>query len=164
VIFGRLHFPDAITFGPYAQQGLQLKFLAVASGPQLARFYVIYGFATGRVSGACLFRSEAGSRGEHRDACGCHISAMDVHAITIRSQRILYIGVLLDGVADRLGPASRSGSRLQFRAASLSTFPDRTAGGISCAWPRSFVRGRQMSPLAFLVPHTCLDVSGRSRG
>ncbi len=72
VIFGRLHFPDAITFGPYAQHGLQLHFFGMWLLLLNGLAYVIYGFATGRFRRMLL------------PICGC-ISRMTIPRNTIRS-------------------------------------------------------------------------------
>ena len=47
-IFGWLHFPDAITFGPYAQHGLQLHFFGMWILGLNGLAYVTYGLVTGR--------------------------------------------------------------------------------------------------------------------
>lgn len=48
VIFGFLHFPDAITLGQWAQHGLQWHFFGMWVLTLNGIAYVIYGFATGR--------------------------------------------------------------------------------------------------------------------
>ena len=97
VIFGRLHFPDAITFGPYAQHGLQLHFFGMWLLVLNGLAYVIYGFATGRFRRMLLPIRLRDLVANMRDALRLHLAHDDpTQYNTI--QRILYIGVLLAGV------------------------------------------------------------------
>ena len=97
VIFGRLHFPDAITFGPYAQHGLQLHFFGMWLLVLNGLAYVIYGFATGRFRRMLLPIRLRDLVANIRDALRLHLAHDDpTQYNTI--QRILYIGVLLAGV------------------------------------------------------------------
>ena len=97
VIFGRLHFPDAITFGPYAQHGLQLHFFGMWLLVLNGLAYVIYGFATGRFRRMLLPIRLRDLVANIRDALRLHLAHNDpTQYNTI--QRILYIGVLLAGV------------------------------------------------------------------
>jgi len=97
VIFGRLHFPDAITFGPYAQHGLQLHFFGMWLLVLNGLAYVIYGFATGRFRRMLLPIRLRDLVANMRDALRLHLAHDDpTQYNTI--QRILYIGVLMAGV------------------------------------------------------------------
>ena len=48
VIFGWLHFPEALTIGKWAQHGLQWHFLGMWILALNGIAYITYGFATGR--------------------------------------------------------------------------------------------------------------------
>ena len=48
VIFGVLHFPDALTLGPWAQHGLQWHFFGMWVLALNGLAYLTYGFASGR--------------------------------------------------------------------------------------------------------------------
>jgi thiosulfate reductase cytochrome b subunit len=97
VIFGRLHFPDAITFGPYAQHGLQLHFFGMWLLLLNGLAYVIYGFATGRFRRMLLPIRLRDLVANIRDALRLRLAHDDPTRYNT-VQRILYIGVLLAGV------------------------------------------------------------------
>ncbi len=97
VIFGWLHFPDAVTFGPYAQHGLQLHFFGMWILALNGLAYVIYGFATGRFRRMLLPIRVRDLVANIRDALRLHLAHDDpTQYNTI--QRILYIGVLMAGL------------------------------------------------------------------
>jgi thiosulfate reductase cytochrome b subunit len=97
VIFGWLHFPDAVTFGPYAQHGLQLHFFGMWILGLNGLAYVIYGFATGRFRRMLLPIRTRDLVANIRAALRLHLAHDDpTQYNTI--QRILYIGVLMAGL------------------------------------------------------------------
>jgi thiosulfate reductase cytochrome b subunit len=96
-IFGWLHFPDAITFGPYAQHGLQLHFFGMWVLGLNGLAYVTYGLVTGRFRRMLLPIRVRDLTATVRDALRLRLAHDDptqYNAI----QRILYVGVLLTGV------------------------------------------------------------------
>ena len=97
VIFGWLHFPDAITFGPWAQHGLQWHFFGMWILFLNGLAYLTYGVVTGRFRRMLLpvRLSELGA-----NVCDAprlrlaHDDPTRYNAV----QRLLYIGVLLAGI------------------------------------------------------------------
>jgi len=97
VIFGWLHFPDAITLGVWAQHGLQWHFLGMWIFILNGLFYVAYGLFSGRfrqklfpISIRELFVTVGDAlrfRLKHDDLT--HYNAV---------QKVLYLGILLVGV------------------------------------------------------------------
>ena len=97
VIFGWLHFPDAITFGPWAQHGLQWHFFGMWILFFNGLAYVTYGFVTGRFRRMLLPIRLRDIVATVRDALRlklAHDDPTQYNAV----QRTLYIGVLLAGV------------------------------------------------------------------
>ena len=96
VIFGWLHFPDAITLGVWAQHGLQWHFLGMWIFVLNGLFYVAYGLFSGRfrqklfpISIGELFVTIGDAlrfRLKHDDLT--HYNAV---------QKVLYLGILLVG-------------------------------------------------------------------
>jgi thiosulfate reductase cytochrome b subunit len=97
VIFGWLHFPDAITFGPYAQHGLQWHFFGMWILFFNGLAYVIYGFVTGRFRRMLLPIRPRDLVANVRDALRLRLAHDDPTQYNA-VQRLLYIGVLLAGV------------------------------------------------------------------
>jgi thiosulfate reductase cytochrome b subunit len=97
VIFGWLHFPDAITFGPYAQHGLQWHFFGMWILFFNGLAYVIYGFVTGRFRRMLLPIRPRDLVANIRDALRLRLAHDDPTQYNA-VQRLLYIGVLLAGV------------------------------------------------------------------
>ncbi len=97
VIFGWLHFPDAITFGPWAQHGLQWHFFGMWILFLNGLAYVTYGFLTGRFRRMLLPIRPAELLANVRDALRLRLAHDDPTRYNA-VQRILYIGVLLTGV------------------------------------------------------------------
>ena len=97
VIFGWLHFPDALIVGPYAQHGLQWHFFGMWILALNGLAYVTYGFVTGRFRRMLLPIRWRDLIANIRDALRLHLAHDDpTQYNTI--QRILYIGVLMTGV------------------------------------------------------------------
>ena len=98
VIFGWLHFPDWLTIGPWAQQGLQVHFffmwVLVANGIA----YLAYGLATGRFRRMLLPIRVRDVVADVRDALSfklAHDDPTKYNAV----QKLLYIGVIAAGLA-----------------------------------------------------------------
>ena len=97
VIFGWLHFPDAITFGPWAQHGLQWHFFGMWILFLNGIAYVTYGLVTGRFRRMLLPIRLRDIVATVRDTLRfklAHDDPTQYNAV----QRTLYIGVLLAGV------------------------------------------------------------------
>ena len=157
VIFGRLHFPDAITFGPYAQHGLQLHFFGMWLLVLNGLAYVIYGFATGRFRRMLLPIRLRDLVANIRDALRLHLAHDDpTQYNTI--QRILYIGVLLAGVLIVLSGLA-IWKPVQFSEL-LSLFYDfQTARLVHFLCMAAIVLFVAVHvTLAFLVPHTLVSM------
>ncbi|HEX4556810.1 MAG TPA: cytochrome b/b6 domain-containing protein [Xanthobacteraceae bacterium] len=157
VIFGRLHFPDAITFGPYAQHGLQLHFFGMWLLVLNGLAYVIYGFATGRFRRMLLPIRLHDLVANIRDALRLHLAHDDpTQYNTI--QRILYIGVLLAGVLIVLSGLA-IWKPVQFSEL-LSLFYDfQTARLVHFLCMAAIVLFVAIHvTLAFLVPHTLVSM------
>jgi thiosulfate reductase cytochrome b subunit len=97
VIFGWLHFPDALTFGPYAQHGLQWHFFGMWVLVLNGLAYVTYGFATGRFRRMMLPIRLRDFLANIKDALRLRLAHDDPTQYNT-VQRILYVGVLLVGV------------------------------------------------------------------
>jgi len=97
VIFGWLHFPDAITFGPWAQHGLQWHFFGMWILFLNGLAYVTYGFVTGRFRRMLLPIRRAEFVANLRYALRLRLAHDDPTRYNA-VQRLLYIGVLLAGV------------------------------------------------------------------
>ena len=97
VLFGWLHFPDAVTFGPWAQHGLQWHFFGMWILGLNGLAYVTYGFATGRFRRMLLPIRLRDLIANIRDALRLHLAHEDPTQYNT-VQRILYVGVLLTGV------------------------------------------------------------------
>jgi thiosulfate reductase cytochrome b subunit len=97
VIFGWLHFPDAITFGPWAQHGLQWHFFGMWILFLNGLAYVTYGFLTGRFRRMLLPIRPAELLANMRDALRLRLAHDDPTRYNA-VQRVLYIGVLVIGV------------------------------------------------------------------
>ncbi len=97
VIFGWLHFPDAITFGPWAQHGLQWHFFGMWILFLNGLAYLTYGFVTGRFHRMLLPVRLSDLVANVRDALRLRLAHDDPTQYNA-VQRLLYIGVLLTGV------------------------------------------------------------------
>jgi len=97
VLFGWLHFPDAITFGPWAQHGLQWHFFGMWILFFNGLAYVTYGFVTGRFRRMLLPVRLRDLVANVRDALRFKLAHDDPTQYNM-VQRLLYIGVLCAGV------------------------------------------------------------------
>ena len=97
VIFGWLHFPDAITFGPWAQHGLQWHFFGMWILFLNGLAYLTYGFVTGRFRRTLLPVRLSALVADVRDALRLRLAHEDPTQYNA-VQRLLYIGVLSAGV------------------------------------------------------------------
>ena len=97
VLFGWLHFADAITPGPWAQHGLQWHFFGMWIVVLNGVAYVTYGLATGRFRRMLVPIHLPILIGNIRDALRFRLLHDDPTQYNM-VQRLLYIGVLLTGV------------------------------------------------------------------
>jgi thiosulfate reductase cytochrome b subunit len=97
VIFGWLHFSDAITFGPWAQHGLQWHFFGMWILFLNGLAYVTYGFATGRFRRMLLPIRLSALLADIGNALRLRLAHDDPTRYNT-VQRILYVGILLVGV------------------------------------------------------------------
>jgi len=97
VLFGWLHFPDAIIPGPWAQHGLQWHFFGMWILGLNGLAYVIYGFASGRFRRMLVPIRIPELVGDVRDALRFRLAHDDPTRYNM-VQRLLYIGVLIAGV------------------------------------------------------------------
>jgi thiosulfate reductase cytochrome b subunit len=97
VIFGWLHFPDAITIGRWAQHALQWHFFGMWLLVLNGLAYVIYGLATGRFRRMLLPIRWSELIATIRDALRFRLAHDDLTKYNT-VQKLLYIGVLLVGV------------------------------------------------------------------
>jgi thiosulfate reductase cytochrome b subunit len=94
VIFGWLHFPDSLTLGRWAQNGLQWHFFGMWIVALNGLAYVTYGFATGRFRRMLLpihLRDLLAAINDALHLRLAHDDPTQYNAV----QRLLYIGVML---------------------------------------------------------------------
>jgi thiosulfate reductase cytochrome b subunit len=97
VIFGWLHFPEAITLGKYAQHGLQWHFFGMWIVAINGLVYLIYGFVTGRFREKLLPIRPGEVIATVRDSLRLRLSHDDLkHYNAV--QKVLYVGILLVGI------------------------------------------------------------------
>lgn len=97
VIFGWLHFPDAITIGRWAQHGLQWHFFGMWIFVINGLAYVTYGFVTGRFRRLLLPIYWRDIVGTIRETLHFHLAHDDLTKYNA-VQKLLYIGVMIIGV------------------------------------------------------------------
>lgn len=98
VIFGWLHFPQAIRLGTWAAQSLQWHFAGMWLLAINGLAYLVYGFATGRLRRRLLpirFRDVVATV---RDTLHLHIAHEDI-TVYNAVQKLLYVVVIVAGVA-----------------------------------------------------------------
>lgn len=94
VIFGFLHFPDAVTLGPWAQHGLQWHFFGMWVLGLNGLAYLVYGIATGRFRRLLLPISPREVIREALAALSFRLQHADLtHYNAV--QKTLYVGVIL---------------------------------------------------------------------
>lgn len=97
VIFGWLHFPEAVTIGKYAQHGLQWHFFGMWILAINGLCYLAYGLATGRFRRMLLPIRVDELVATIKDALRLRLSHDDpTHYNTV--QKLLYVGVILTGI------------------------------------------------------------------
>jgi thiosulfate reductase cytochrome b subunit len=97
VLFGWLHFPEALTIGKWAQHGLQWHFFGMWILALNGICYVTYGLATGRFRRMLLPLHFSELIDTVKDALRLHLSHDDPTRYNA-VQKLLYIGVLTLGV------------------------------------------------------------------
>jgi thiosulfate reductase cytochrome b subunit len=97
VIFGWLHFPEAVTIGKWAQHGLQWHFFGMWILALNGICYVTYGLVTGRFRRMLLPLRFSDLIATVKDALRFRLSHDDPTQYNA-VQKLLYIGVLLLGV------------------------------------------------------------------
>lgn len=94
VLFGWLHFPDALTLGVWAQHGLQWHFFAMWILMVNGLIYLAYGFASGRFRRKLVPIRPAEVVAEVRKALAFKLAHDDItHYNAV--QKLLYVGVIL---------------------------------------------------------------------
>src|SRR3569623_1799445 len=94
VLFGWLHFPEALTLGVWAQHGLQWHFFAMWILMVNGLLYLAYGFATGRFRRKLVPIRPAEVVAEIRKALSFKLAHDDItHYNAV--QKLLYVGVML---------------------------------------------------------------------
>jgi thiosulfate reductase cytochrome b subunit len=97
VIFGWLHFPDAITLGMWAQHGLQWHFFGMWILVLNGLAYLIYGLLSGRFRAKLLPISPRELITTIRDALALRLKHDDLtHYNAV--QKLLYVGIILVGI------------------------------------------------------------------
>jgi thiosulfate reductase cytochrome b subunit len=94
VLFGWLHFPDWMTFGKWAQHGLQIHFAAMWLLVINGACYLGYGFYTGRFRRKLLPISRRAIIADVRDALRFKLAHDDITRYNA-VQKTLYVGIML---------------------------------------------------------------------
>jgi thiosulfate reductase cytochrome b subunit len=97
VIFGWLHFPDAITLGKWAQHGLQWHFFGMWILVLNGLAYLCYGIITGRFRRKLFPLSWRELIATIRDALTLRLKHDDLTRYNA-VQKLLYIGIMLVGI------------------------------------------------------------------
>ena len=97
VIFGWLHFPEAVTIGQWAQHGLQWHFFGMWIFAINGLAYLLYGFLTGRYRRMLLPIRLGELIGNVRDALRFKLDHEDTTRYNA-VQKLLYIGVICSGL------------------------------------------------------------------
>jgi thiosulfate reductase cytochrome b subunit len=97
VIFGWLHFPEAITLGKWAQHGLQWHFFGMWILGINGLIYLIYGFVTGRFRQKLFPIRPSEVIATVGDALRFRLNHDDLtHYNAV--QKVLYVGIIMIGV------------------------------------------------------------------
>jgi thiosulfate reductase cytochrome b subunit len=97
VIFGRLHFPEWMTLGLYAQHGLQWHFFGMWIFAINGLFYLIYGVLSGRFRRKLLPISPREVFATVGEALRFRLKHDDLTRYNA-VQKVLYVGVILVGI------------------------------------------------------------------
>ena len=97
VIFGWLHFPDAIVIGKWAQHGLQWHFFGMWIFVLNGLAYLAYGIVTGRFQRKLFPISVREILATAGEALRLHLSHDDLTNYNA-VQKILYLGIILIGI------------------------------------------------------------------
>jgi thiosulfate reductase cytochrome b subunit len=97
VIFGWLHFPEAITLGKWAQHGLQWHFFGMWILAINGMIYLIYGFVTARFREKLLPIRPAEVIATVGDALRFRLRHDDLTRYNA-VQKLLYVGIILVGI------------------------------------------------------------------
>jgi thiosulfate reductase cytochrome b subunit len=97
VIFGWLHFPDAIVIGKWAQHGLQWHFFGMWIFVLNGLAYLAYGIVTGRFRRKLFPISVREILATAGEALRLHLSHDDLTNYNA-VQKILYLGIILIGI------------------------------------------------------------------
>src|SRR5262245_19478856 len=97
VIFGWLHFPEAITLGKWAQHGLQWHFFGMWILAINGLIYLIYGFATGRFREKLFPIRLVEVIATVGDALRFRLKHDDLTRYNA-VQKVLYVGIILAGI------------------------------------------------------------------
>lgn len=97
VIFGWLHFPEALTIGRWAQHGLQWHFFAMWIFALNGIAYLAYGFATGRFRRNLVPIRWSDIVATIKETLRLHLSHEDITKYNA-VQKLMYIGVMCVGV------------------------------------------------------------------
>jgi thiosulfate reductase cytochrome b subunit len=97
VILGRLHFPDAVVIGKWAQYGLQWHFFGMWIFVLNGIAYLSYGIATGRFRQKLFPITLSELLATVNDALHFHLTHDDL-TVYNAVQKILYLGVILVGI------------------------------------------------------------------
>jgi thiosulfate reductase cytochrome b subunit len=105
VIFGWLHFPDAITLGTWAQHGLQWHFFGMWILVLNGLAYLTYGLFSGRFRAKLLPISLRELIATVRDALTFRLKHDDLTNYNA-VQKLLYVGIILVGIVTVLSGLS----------------------------------------------------------
>ncbi len=97
VIFGWLHFPEALTIGKWAQHGLQWHFFGMWLIVLNGLTYLIYGLAIGRFRRMLLPIRISDVIATVRDTLRLHLAHDDL-TVYNAVQKLLYIGIICIGI------------------------------------------------------------------
>jgi thiosulfate reductase cytochrome b subunit len=155
VLFGWLHFPDAITIGGGPEGALQWHFLGMWILALNGLIYLVYGVATGRFRRKLFPIWPRQLIGEVRDAMLFRLKHADLTHYNM-VQRLLYVGIILVGILQVLsGLAIWKPVQFSELAALFGSFQTARLIHFLCmAAIVAFVLVHVA--LALLVPHTLL--------
>ena len=138
VLFGFLHFPNAVVIGKWAQYGLQWHFFGMWIFVINGLAYLSYGVATGRFRQKLFPLSLREILATVGDALRFRLAHEDLtHYNAV--QKILYLGIMRSACSS-WSPGWRCGSRCNFPSSRSCSVASRPSGScISSAWRRSWL-------------------------